>query len=95
MTKQEINLKNQIQDTGAKMIHLAPYTKSNIVSKSIAEGVVTTGKYVVTVKDLANGCTSTASVELTSNTTSPAMEEIIAVTNFGEQSKNYTTSELT
>lgn len=28
----------QIQDTGAKMIHLAPYTKSNIVSKSIATG---------------------------------------------------------
>ena len=27
---------NQIQDTGAKMIHLAPFTKSNIVSKSIA-----------------------------------------------------------
>ena len=27
---------NQIQDTGAKMLHLAPYTKSNIVSKSIA-----------------------------------------------------------
>ena len=27
---------NQVQDTGAKMIHLAPYTKSNIVSKSIA-----------------------------------------------------------
>jgi len=27
---------NQIQDTGAKMVHLAPYTKSNIVSKSIA-----------------------------------------------------------
>jgi Fe-S cluster assembly protein SufB len=26
----------QVQDTGAKMIHLAPYTKSNIVSKSIA-----------------------------------------------------------
>ena len=26
----------QIQDTGAKMIHLAPYTKSNIVSKSIS-----------------------------------------------------------
>ena len=26
----------QNQDTGAKMIHLAPYTKSNIVSKSIA-----------------------------------------------------------
>ena len=28
--------KGQIQDTGAKMIHLAPHTKSNIVSKSIA-----------------------------------------------------------
>ena len=28
--------KNQIQDTGAKMIHLAPHTKSNIISKSIA-----------------------------------------------------------
>lgn len=27
---------NQTQDTGAKMIHLAPHTKSNIVSKSIA-----------------------------------------------------------
>lgn len=27
---------NQIQDTGAKMIHLAPHTKSNIVSKSLA-----------------------------------------------------------
>jgi len=30
--------KNQIQDTGAKMIHLAPNTKSNIISKSIACG---------------------------------------------------------
>lgn len=28
--------KEQIQDAGAKMIHLAPYTKSNIISKSIA-----------------------------------------------------------
>ena len=28
----------QIQDTGAKMIHLAPYTTSNIISKSIAVG---------------------------------------------------------
>lgn len=27
---------NQVQDTGAKMIHLAPNTKSNIISKSIA-----------------------------------------------------------
>ena len=31
-----ISNKNQIQDTGAKMIHLAPNTKSNIISKSIA-----------------------------------------------------------
>ncbi len=28
--------KDQIQDAGAKMIHLAPYTVSNIISKSIA-----------------------------------------------------------
>ncbi|MDO5569126.1 MAG: Fe-S cluster assembly protein SufB [bacterium] len=28
---------NQIQDTGAKMIHLAPHTKSNIIAKSIAK----------------------------------------------------------
>lgn len=28
--------KNQIQDAGAKMIHLAPNTKSNIISKSIS-----------------------------------------------------------
>lgn len=27
---------NQMQDTGARMIHLAPHTKSNIISKSIA-----------------------------------------------------------
>lgn len=31
----------QIQDTGAKMIHLAPYTSSQIISKSISRG---TGK---------------------------------------------------
>lgn len=28
--------KNQLQDAGAKMIHLAPYTYSNIISKSIS-----------------------------------------------------------
>ncbi|AHW64150.1 FeS cluster assembly protein sufB [Corynebacterium glyciniphilum AJ 3170] len=27
---------NQVQDTGAKMVHMAPYTSSNIVSKSVA-----------------------------------------------------------
>lgn len=31
-----ISSKGQVQDTGAKMIHLAPYTESNIISKSIA-----------------------------------------------------------
>ncbi len=29
---------NQIQDTGAKMIHLAPHTKSNIINKSVSLG---------------------------------------------------------
>jgi Fe-S cluster assembly protein SufB len=28
--------KGQIQDTGAKMIHMAPNTKSNVIAKSIA-----------------------------------------------------------
>ena len=45
----------QIQDTGAKMIHLAPNTKSNIISKSIASsggnatyrGMVKIGKKAV------------------------------------------------
>lgn len=31
-----VAITNQIQDTGAKMIHLAPHTTSNIISKSIA-----------------------------------------------------------
>jgi len=30
--------KNQVQDTGAKMIHIGKHTKSNILSKSIARG---------------------------------------------------------
>src|SRR3989338_5897605 len=30
--------RNQIQDAGGKAIHLAPYTSSNIVSKSISQG---------------------------------------------------------
>ncbi len=32
-----VSNKNQIQDAGAKMIHLAPNTQSNIISKSIAK----------------------------------------------------------
>ena len=53
---------NQIQDTGAKMIHLAPYTKSNIVSKSIASngGNAT---YRGTVKISKKAHDSTASVK--------------------------------
>ena len=53
---------NQIQDTGAKMIHLAPYTKSNIVSKSIASngGNAT---YRGTVKITNNAHHSIASVK--------------------------------
>lgn len=53
---------DQIQDTGAKMIHLAPYTKSNIVSKSIASngGNAT---YRGTVKITKKAHNSTASVK--------------------------------
>ena len=52
----------QIQDTGAKMIHLAPYTKSNIVSKSIASngGNAT---YRGTVKIIDKAHDSVASVK--------------------------------
>ena len=52
----------QIQDTGAKMIHLAPYTKSNIVSKSIASngGNAT---YRGTVKITENAHHSVASIK--------------------------------
>lgn len=52
----------QIQDTGAKMIHLAPYTKSNIVSKSIASnGGNATYRGFVKIIDKAYG--SVASVK--------------------------------
>ena len=52
----------QVQDTGAKMIHLAPYTKSNIVSKSIASngGVAT---YRGTVKISEGAMNSFSSVK--------------------------------
>ena len=37
-----VGAKNQIQDTGAKMIHLAPHTSSSIISKSVSrDGGVT------------------------------------------------------
>lgn len=46
----------QVQDTGAKMIHLAPYTKSNIISKSIASngGNATYRGTVKITKDAVN-----------------------------------------
>ena len=52
----------QVQDTGAKMIHLAPYTKSNIISKSIASngGNAT---YRGTVKIAKNAKNSISSVK--------------------------------
>ena len=53
---------DQIQDSGAKMIHLGKYTKSNIVSKSIASngGNAT---YRGTVKITKNAICSKASVK--------------------------------
>lgn len=51
---------NQIQDTGAKMIHLAPNTKSNIVSKSIARnGGNATYRGTVNISERASNSTST------------------------------------
>ena len=50
----------QIQDTGAKMIHLAPYTKSNIVSKSIARnGGNATYRGTVRISEKATNSAST------------------------------------
>ena len=52
----------QIQDTGAKMIHLAPHTKSNIISKSIASGGGN-ATYRGTVKISKNAKNSVSSVK--------------------------------
>lgn len=50
---------NQYQDTGAKMIHLAPYTKSNIISKSIAsKGGVSNYRGTVRIVKDADHCQS-------------------------------------
>lgn len=47
--------KDQIQDAGAKMIHLAPYTTSNIISKSIAiDGGNATYRGLVKIAPKAN-----------------------------------------
>ncbi len=51
---------NQIQDTGAKMIHLAPNTTSNIISKSIAtNGGNATYRGTVKISDKAINSKST------------------------------------
>lgn len=48
--------KNQLQDTGAKMIHIAPETSSNILSKSISfNGGTTVFRGVVQVNSAAKG----------------------------------------
>lgn len=51
---------SQHQDTGAKMIHLAPYTKSNIISKSIARnGGNATYRGIVNISSKAENSVST------------------------------------
>lgn len=50
----------QVQDAGAKMIHLAPYTTSNIISKSLAaEGGNATYRGLVKIASNAEHSTST------------------------------------
>ena len=57
-----VGSKNQFQDTGAKMIHLAPHTSSSIVSKSISRnGGVTNFRDWITMGPKADG--SRASIE--------------------------------
>ena len=52
--------KDQIQDAGAKMIHLAPHTTSNIISKSIAaQGGNASYRGTVKIIDKANNSKST------------------------------------
>ena len=51
-----VGSKNQYQDTGAKMIHLAPHTSSSIVSKSISRnGGVTNFRAWITMGPKADG----------------------------------------
>lgn len=52
--------KGQIQDTGAKMIHLAPHTTSNVISKSIAaKGGNSSYRGTIKIIKSANNCKST------------------------------------
>ena len=51
-----VGSKNQYQDTGAKMVHLAPHTSSSIVSKSISRnGGVTNFRDWITMGPKADG----------------------------------------
>lgn len=51
-----VGSRNQYQDTGAKMIHLAPHTSSSIVSKSISRnGGVTNFRDWITMSPKADG----------------------------------------
>ncbi|QRG86105.1 Fe-S cluster assembly protein SufB [Bulleidia sp. zg-1006] len=50
-----VGSKNQVQDSGAKMIHAAPYTKSSIISKSVSRnGGVTNFRDEIKILPKAN-----------------------------------------
>jgi Fe-S cluster assembly protein SufB len=73
--------KNQIQDTGAKVIHAAPYTKSVITSKSVSKfGGTTTYRGLVKVVQGAHGSTVSVTCdalildEISKSNTIPTME---------------------
>jgi Fe-S cluster assembly protein SufB len=73
--------KNQIQDTGAKVIHAAPYTKSVITSKSVSKfGGTTTYRGLVKVVQGAHDSTVSVTCdalildEISKSNTIPTME---------------------
>lgn len=56
--------KGQIQDTGGKMLHLAPETRSRVIAKSISkDGGTNTYRGLVTVSPLASDCSSFVSCD--------------------------------
>ena len=78
-TKIAVATKDQIQDAGAKMIHLAPNTSSTIISKSISRkggkvnyrGVVRHGKNAINAKSHIE-CDTLILDELSTSDTIPA-----------------------
>ena len=86
--------KNQVQDTGAKMIHLAPYTKSNIISKSIASngGNAT---YRGTVKISKNANNSVANVKCDTIILDETSKSDTIPTNIVNNSSSYLEHEAT